>query len=179
VFKRSEVPAENVPGSISNFQGIPGAPGAPYFAALRGPEGTKENYDARNAITDAAGPYQALKGTWGDIMKSYPDLGLTWEGHAKPSAHPEQHEAFIRAYTDRSMKALVPLLGRLPTPGELYSTHLLGHGGGPRLLKNLDAPAEDSISMAVFHANPWMKAFIGKPGRVLLSHFEKIMGGAQ
>lgn len=149
--------------------------GPNYYAALKGPE-SGGNYNARNKITDAAGPYQFLPSTWQGYMRDRPELKLTMEGFYKPSEHPEQHEAAIHAYTADSMKAITPILGRLPTPGELYSMHLLGQGGGANLLKNLDKKTSEVIPDAVFRSNPWMKEYADRSGHALINRFEKMMG---
>lgn len=154
------------------------AAGEGYYARLRKPEGTEKNYDARNPTTDAAGPYQFMKGTWQSYMNSRPELGLTMEGYYKPSEHKDQHEAAIHAYTGDSMKRLVPHLGRLPTPGELYALHLLGHEGGMKLLKNLGSKTSEVIPQAVFGSNPWMHEFEDRNGYRLVGQFEKMMGGS-
>lgn len=154
------------------------AAGEGYYARLRKPEGTTANYNARNPITDAAGPYQFMKGTWQSYMNSRPELGLTMEGYYKPSEHKDQHEAAIHAYTDDSMKQLVPHLGRLPTPGELYALHLLGQTGGMKLLKSLGSKTSEVIPKAVFDSNPWMHEFEDRNGYRLVGQFEKMMGGS-
>lgn len=151
------------------------APAGDYYAKLRGPEGSKDNYNAVNPTSGASGPYQFLKSTWQSYMKN-PKLGLTMDGFYHPSEHPEQHDAAIHAYTADSMDAIKPILGRLPTKGELYSMHLLGQGGGAQLLKNLSKPVRETVSAAAINANPWMKQFADTSGYRLVKHFENLFG---
>jgi hypothetical protein len=150
--------------------------GPGYYAALRGPEGTTANANAVNPTTGASGPYQFLKGTWGDLMNSHPEAGLTWEGYANAKDNMAQHEAAIRLFTDRSMRALVPHLGRLPTQGELYALHHLGQAGAMRLLKNPEGLTEDNVSPEAIAANPWMKKFVGRPAKEMLRQFDRMIG---
>jgi len=152
------------------------AAGQDYYDKLKGPE-SGGNYNARNKITDAAGPYQFLPSTWQGYMRDHPELKLTMEGFYKPSEHPEQHEAAAHAYTADSMKSIVPILGRLPTPGELYSMHLLGQGGGANLLKNLDKKTSEVIPPQVFKSNPWMIEYSDRSGHALINRLEKMMNG--
>lgn len=148
-----------------------------YYGRLRGPEGTLANYDAVNPTTGASGPYQFLRSTWQDLMRSNPELGLTMAGFMNPSANKGQHEAAIRAYSDRSLQAARAQLGRIPTAGEMYAMHLLGQGGGLGLLNSLDRNVSDIIPSYVIDANSaLLRPFASKSGRELLKHFEKIMG---
>jgi hypothetical protein len=59
----------------------------------------------------------------------------------------------MRHYTQKSANILEPMLGRKPTGGELYLLHLLGYGGGPQVLRNLDAPITSTISPAAYQSN--------------------------
>lgn len=145
-----------------------------FFARLRGPEGTLSNYDAVNPVTGAGGPYQFLPSTWRDLMASHPELGLTLAGFNNPSENQEQHEKAIRAYTDRSIKAL-SFLGRQPTAGELYALHLFGQAGGSNFLKALDSNVADVIPSSFVDANPWLRQYTKGPGRALLQRFEDMM----
>ena len=148
-----------------------------YYGRLRGPEGTLANYDAVNPTTGASGPYQFLRSTWQDLMRSNPELGLTMAGFMNPSANKEQHDKAIRAYSDRSLLAARAQLGRIPTAGEMYAMHLLGQGGGLGLLNSLDRNVSDIIPSYVIDANSaLLRPFASKSGRELLKHFEKIMG---
>jgi hypothetical protein len=151
------------------------APAGDFYAKLRGPEGTKANYNAVNPTSGASGPYQFLKSTWDSYAKN-PKLGLTDEGFYHPDQHPEQHEAAIHAYTADSMDAIKPILGRLPTKGELYSMHLLGQAGGGHLLTNLSKPVRETVSAAAIKANPWMEAYADTSGYRLVKHFENMFG---
>lgn len=148
-----------------------------YYARLRRPEGTIGNDNAVNPISGAGGPFQFLPSTWRDIMKSNPELGLTMEGFRDAKNNMPMHMAAIKAYTDRSRKAL-EFLGRAPTMGELYAAHLFGQQGGANFLKSLDKSVGEVIPGSWIDANPWIRSlgYAGKPGRELLKYFEKMMG---
>jgi hypothetical protein len=150
--------------------------GSGYFANLRKPEGTTENADAVNPKTGASGPFQFLRGTWADIMKNAPHLGLTWEGFSKPSKNMPQHENAIRHFTAQNASRFENEFGRKPTQAELYSMHLLGGSGGTKLLKNLDLPVSKVVGSDVIRDNPWMKSFANKSGHWLMRHFDKMLG---
>lgn len=147
-----------------------------YFSHLRNPEGTAGNYDAVNPTSGAAGPYQFLKGTWGDLMTKHPELGLTWEGFAHPSQFPKQHEAAIRAYTDNSIDAYSKAFGREPSPAELYAMHIFGQSGGMNVLQHQDAPLVSLVGQNVIDANPMLKPYANLPASAAVDYFSKLMG---
>lgn len=146
---------------------------ADYYGRLRGPEGTVGDDNAVNSTTGASGPYQFLPSTWRDIMKTNPELGLTMDGFRDARNNMKMHDAAIRAYTDRSMQAL-KFLGRMPTPGELYATHLFGQQGGADFLRGIEGNVD--LPHSWVSANPWLKPYVGKPSRELLKRFEAMMG---
>lgn len=126
---------------------------------------------AVNPLTIATGRYQFLPSTAKALMDANPALGLRMEDLKKPDVQ----EKLMELYTDISLKTLEPMLGRKPTAGELYMLHLLGHGGGPTVLRNLDAPITDTISQPARDSN---KVLLGphKTGRQLLAAFDKRFG---
>ena len=154
-------------------EGNPNSDATPagYFRALRGAESTN-NPKATNPITKAAGLYQIQPSTFAWLAKVHPDAGLD---PAKIYDEDQQDKA-VRLYTDRSMRQLVPTLGRMPTAGELYALHFLGHAGGMQFLGGLDRPAKDVIRPADFAANPWMYKYADKPASVLLNKFNSMLG---
>lgn len=127
--------------------------------------------NAVNPSSGATGRYQFLPSTAKELMEANPGLGLRMEDLKKA----EVQEKLMDLYTNKSVKILEPLLGRRPTPGELYLTHLLGHAGGPAVLRNLDAPILDTIDSAAFKAN---KALLSphRTGRQLVDFFNRKLG---
>jgi hypothetical protein len=142
---------------------------AGYFAKLKRPESGGDPR-ATNKVTGAAGLFQILPTTYAGIRKEAPWLGLTDDIYDEAN----QGKA-ADFYTQKSIGILQPMLGRMPTMGELYALHFFGHGGGQRFLKNLDAPAAETLPPSYFAANPWLKAYAARPSRDLLAHLEKVM----
>lgn len=147
-----------------------GAPGG-YFRRLRGAESTNDD-TAINKVTGAAGRYQIQPRTFDWLARENPQLGLD----PKRILDADQQEKAVRAYTDKSMRQLVPALGRMPTSGELYALHFLGHSGGMQFLGGLERPARDVIRAADFKANPWLYKYADKPASALLNRFNAMMG---
>lgn len=127
---------------------------------------------AVNPLTGAAGRYQILPSTAKALMAANPDLGLKIED----LKNPEVQEQLMKLYTDQSVKTLTPMLGRQPTAAELYLLHLLGHSGGPAVLRNLDAPISDTVDPAAIRSNPGILS-PNKTGRQLLMALNKKFGG--
>ena len=126
-----------------------------YFARNRQFE-SGGNSKARNPITGASGSYQFLPSTWRGLMKEAPHLGLTEEGILDD----KQQDAAMRYYTGKSAAILRPLLGRAPTGGELYLAHLLGHSGGPAVIRGADRPLSEIVDSRAIEANPWLKNYV-------------------
>ena len=122
-----------------------------YFAATRGSE-SGGNPNAKNPNSSASGLYQFTDGTWSDLMKKYPALGLTADGRMDPA----QQELAMQAFTLDNAEILknsgVPISG-----GSLYAAHFLGAGSAPRVLT---APPETRMTSlvpsAVIKANPFL-----------------------
>lgn len=125
-----------------------------YFARNRQFE-SGGNSRARNPITGASGNYQFLPSTWRGLMKEAPHLGLTEDGIFDD----KQQDAAMKYYTGKSASILRPLLGRAPTGGELYLAHLLGHAGGPAVIRGADRPLSETIDPRAIAANPWLKNY--------------------
>lgn len=131
---------------------------------------SNENLDATNPGSNATGLYQFLPSTWAGIMREAPELGLTMEGIKTR----EQQNKAMKFYTDRSRGILRNTLGRDPSGGELYLLHLLGHGGGPRVLADLDAPITSTIDPRAYAGNPFLKQY--KTGHDLIAGLNKRFG---
>ena len=125
-----------------------------YFARNRQFESGGDSR-ARNPITGASGNYQFLPTTWRGLMKEAPHLGLTEYGIFDD----KQQDAAMKYYTGKSTSILKPLLGRAPTGGELYLSHLLGHAGGPAVIRGIDRPLSETVDPRAIAANPWLKNY--------------------
>ena len=147
------------------------APASPkdYLSAVAKFE-SGDNPNARNP-SGATGVYQFMPQTWKGLMQEAPHLGLTEEGIKTR----EQQDKAMRYYTGKSAAILKPLLNRNPTGGELYLLHLLGHAGGPRVLKSPDAPLSDTVDGAAIRSNPFLQNH--KTGADLVAYLNKRFGG--
>lgn len=122
-----------------------------YIANARQSE-SAGNAAAKNPNSSATGLYQFTTGTWSDLGKKYPALGLTADGRLDPA----QQELAMQAFTLDNAQALknfgIPVNG-----GSLYAMHFLGGGAAPRVLS---APAETRMTSlvpsAVIEANPFL-----------------------
>ena len=144
----------------------------PTFATAAGPMGdylattrAKEsggNDLAANPNSTAKGRYQFTDGTWSDVAKRHPDLGLTPGGWKDP----DQQERAMAAFTGDNAKALTAA-GIPINPGNLYVAHFLGEAGGPKFIagamSNPDAPAVAFVSPGAARAN--RSIFFEKDGR--------------
>lgn len=114
-----------------------------YLRAIRGAE-SGGNDAAKASGSSALGRYQVTNGTWKDMMKSHPELGLTADGRTDPA----QQEKFIRVFTadnaDFLRKNNVPITGQ-----NLYLAHFLGRQGAVDFYKGLQ---EDPNAAGVNYA---------------------------
>lgn len=123
-----------------------------YLAMVRARE-SGGNLTAKNPRSTATGPYQFLEGTWNELARKYPELGLTPDGRTDPA----QNERAIRAFTAENARALES--AGIPTdPGNLYAAHFLGAGGARTVLTQPDTvPVDSLLSPQVVAANPFLK----------------------
>lgn len=132
-----------------DMQGVP----AGYFSKVSGPE-SSGRLNAINPISKAVGLYQFLPTTLRDLKAENPDLVMNtnwWKDK-------DQQDAWMRAYTQRSVNALKPIIGdRMPTMGELYMMHFFGQKGGEQLLRNKDKTLGSLLPDIVFKWNPGLK----------------------
>jgi hypothetical protein len=123
-----------------------------YFASARQSESAGDDA-ARNPRSTATGRYQFLSGTWDDLMRRHPQLGLTPDGRMDPA----QQERAMRAFTADNMAHLARA-GIEATPGTLYAAHFLGAGGATSVLRQPDgARVADIVPAAVITANPHLR----------------------
>lgn len=142
----------------------PTAPGGPAAgASLNGDAATsflntligKEsggNATAKNPNSSATGLTQFTSGTWDQMMRQHPELGLTPNGRTDP----EQAKRAALAYA-RDNAAELGKSGHEATPGNLYLGHFLGGGGATRFLNGLrnnpNAPAASYADPSAVAAN--------------------------
>lgn len=120
-----------------------------YFSSIRRAE-SGGNDAARNPNSTATGRYQFLEGTWNDLAKRHPNLGLTPDGRLDPN----QQERAMRVFTDEN-SAVLKRRGFEATPGNLYAAHFLGSGDAPRVLGAADdVPVSSILDQRVIAANP-------------------------
>jgi hypothetical protein len=122
-----------------------------YFSKTRSAE-SGGNDAARNPSSTATGRYQFLQGTWNDLARNNPDLGLTPDGRNDPA----QQERAMRAFTGQNAQALTRA-GIKPTDGNLYMAHFLGAGAAPNFIaaaqQDPTVPATQLVSPQVAAAN--------------------------
>lgn len=134
--------------------------GADYYSRLRTAESGGRNIGSDTS--SAFGPYQFIKGTWTNLIKSHPELGLT----EADRFNPRSQEIAIRAFTADNAASLksagIPL-----TNTNMYMAHFLGTAGGSRFIKAFGANPNDEARLHVdsgtVNANPG----VFKPGRTV------------
>lgn len=122
--------------------------GAGYYSMLRNDESGGRNIASSSST--AYGPYQFLEGTWENIIKAHPELGLTKADRFKP----ERQELAIRAFTADNAKYL-ERNGVPASNANLRMAHFLGPAGAAAFLKaSPDADARSLVGPAAVRANP-------------------------
>jgi len=159
-------------GSPDLNSDVPGVP-AGYFRSLYGVE-SSNNPNAVNTKggTNASGLGQLLPGTYRDILREAPHLGLSPDGILDPA----QNAAATRYYTEKSV-GILKELGIPVTSQNLYALHHFGYGGGPKLIANQDAPLQSIFGPEIFRANPYMNQY--QTGADLMGLFNKKFGGTR
>lgn len=108
------------------------------------------NPNAKNPNSSATGLYQFTGGTWEDVRRQAPQLGLTPDGRTDP-AQQERAAAWLTAQNAKQLARA----GIQVNPGSLYSAHFLGAGGATQALGLPDeTPMAAAVSPEVIQANP-------------------------
>jgi len=141
------------------------APGSYEEKVEHGESGGDPN--ALNAQTGTAGLYQFAPSTAEGIRQQHPELGITDQWRTNR----DDQKKLMKVYTDTSREILRKQLGRDPTGGELYMLHMFGHGKGPQILANLQAPLTQTTSDQERAYNPFLNDF--STGQALLESFNK------
>ncbi len=127
------------------------SPMSGYYAAIRGAE-SGGNDAAKNPNSTATGRYQFTEGTWQQLAKQYPQLGLTSDGRLDPN----QQERAVRAFTADNARTL-GRSGIAVNPANLYAAHFLGAGGAQQVLSQPDnLPVSSFVGKEVVAANPFL-----------------------
>lgn len=122
-----------------------------YLPSIRRSE-SSGNDAAKNPLSTATGRYQFLTSTWNDLVRRYPNSGLTPEGRLDP----QQQEVAIRLFTAENARMLkgsgIPL-----NNGTLYAAHFLGAGDAAKVLKASNGLVSDYVPAKVIRANPFLR----------------------
>lgn len=109
------------------------------------------NPNAKSQTSTASGLYGFTNRTWANMIMRYgKQTGLTLQDKSDPRAQAMMASLLAKD----NIKELTPILGRMPTKGELYMAHFLGAKGAATLL-NAD-PQKEAIMLfprQVFDAN--------------------------
>lgn len=129
-----------------SFADLVGAPNVDFAKAE-----SNNNPNAKNSSSTASGLDQFTNRTWAEMVKKY---GKQTGYDLKDKNNPQAQAEMTRLYALDNIDALKPVLGRMPTKGELYMAHVLGAGGAAKLI---NAPANKEAIMLyprqVFDAN--------------------------
>lgn len=150
----ARVPAAEQVG-LPQQPALPASPGpqtnaAPDISGFSEAE-SGNNPNAKSQTSTASGLYGFTNRTWADMIMRYgKQTGLTLQDKNDPRAQAMMASLLAKD----NIKELTPILGRMPSKGELYMAHFLGAKGAATLL-NAD-PQKEAIMLfprQVFDAN--------------------------
>ena len=111
------------------------------------------NVTAKSKTSSATGLFQFTSGTWAELMRNHPELGLTADGRTDPA----QQMRAMRQFTANNAAALRKA-GHPVTPQNLYLAHHFGAGGAHQILSLNDAALITNVlSASEMAANPHLK----------------------
>lgn len=97
------------------------------------------NPNAKNPNSTASGLYQFTNRTWADMVRRY---GKQTGINLGDKNNPQAQATMASLYAKDNIKAMEPILGRLPNKAELYMAHVFGAQGASKLItapKNQEA----------------------------------------
>jgi hypothetical protein len=179
------------PGGLSALGAPTATPRLPSFADASSPGGdylsklalreSGGNPNARAGTSSATGLHQFTGGTWQEMMRKHPELGLTPNGRTDPDQSTKAAHAFTA-----DNEAILSRAGLPVTDATRYSLHFLGSGGGPKFvagaIQNPDAPAVAFVQPAQANANRtifYNRDGTPKSAGTVLGSFAKSFGGGQ
>lgn len=156
------------------------APSGSYLANLTRRE-SNGNPNARNPNSTATGLGQFTEGTWRDLARRKPELGLTPDGRTDPQQAMRATAAFTAENETILTRAGLPV-----NDATKYAVHFLGQQGGPRFIaasmQNPDASAASLAKPDQVAANrPVFFKRDGSPktAREVFADFSKSFGGGR
>jgi Chaperone of endosialidase len=142
-------PAPLAPRSVSQMIGDSDDRNSAISAFLAGTpsmEGGPSGGVSSDRSAKPYGRYQINEGTWGDAIQRHPELGLKPEDRFDNA----KQDALMKAHAyDLAMN--LEKQGLPVTPSNLYESHFLGMGGGPKMTK---AMMENPNDYAFRYASP-------------------------
>lgn len=125
-----------------------------YLPSIRAAE-SGGNDRAKNPLSTATGRYQFLSSTWNDLVRRYPNSGLSFEGRTNP----QEQEVAIRLFTAENARYL-QRNGISLDNGTLYAAHFLGAGDAAKVLKAPNTASVASIvPPKVIQSNPFLRGW--------------------
>ncbi|ETR78967.1 hypothetical protein X566_04555 [Afipia sp. P52-10] len=104
---------------------------------------------AKNPRSTAQGLHQFLDGTWADMMRKHPELGLTQDGRTDADQSQRAFDAFTADNT-----AILRNNGQPINNDTLYLAHRFGAGGALKALSASPNASVASVFPEVMEANP-------------------------
>lgn len=124
----------------------------PVLAIVSVETGGTFDHRLRNRQTSAGGLFQFVDGTWLSVGGTRHGTGGKGNGHAAHAPLEEQVRLGCKFAAD-NVRALERLLGRLPTVGQHYLSHMFGMGGCRKLFAADPATTIETLFGAAIAAN--------------------------
>jgi hypothetical protein len=122
-----------------------------FLGKVRGAE-SGGDVNARNPRSTATGDFQFTEGTWADLMRRHPELGLTPDGRTDPRQTQKAAIVFTRENEEALRRAGTPI-----TDTSRYAAHFLGAGVAPQVMAASDeTPMSQLVPQNYIEANPFL-----------------------